>query len=99
MADSYTTTASVDFDQTAYDRVAYYALRPQLYFDQAADVRPTRQSMPGSAVVFTIVSDLSVASTALNESVDVSAVALADTQVTVTLAEYGNAVITTALLR
>lgn len=99
MPDAYTTTASLDFDQTAYDRVAYWALRPELYFDAVADVGPTNQSMPGSSVVFTIMSDLAVASTALNESVDVTAVALADTQVTLQLAEYGNAVLTTALVR
>jgi N4-gp56 family major capsid protein len=57
------------------------------------------QSMNGSNVKFTIQSDLSAATTALSESTDVSAVAMADTQVTVTLVEYGNAVITTALLR
>lgn len=99
MADSYTRTDDVDYDQTAYDRMAYFALRPQLYFDPVADVKPTRQAMPGSAVVFTIQSDLAVASTALDESTDVDAVALGDSQVTLTLAEYGNAVITTAKLR
>lgn len=99
MADAYTTTASVAWDQTAYDRLAYFALRPELYFDPVADVQPTRQSMPGAAVVFTFITDLSVASTALNESVDVDAVALADSQITLTLVEYGNAVITTAKLR
>src|ERR1035437_681092 len=99
MADSYTTVSSLDYVQTAYDRLAYFALRPQLHFDNVADVKPTRQSMPGSSVVFTIQNDLAVASTSLNESVDVSAVALSDSQVTVTLAEYGNAAITTALLR
>ena len=76
-----------------------FALRPQLYFDAVADVQPTRQSMPGSAVVFTIVNDLAPSTTVLNESTDVSAVALSDSYVTLTLAEYGNAVITTALLR
>lgn len=96
---AYTRTADVDYDQAAYDRMAYFALRPELYFDAVADVQPTRQSMPGSSVVFTIQSDLAVASTALNESTDVTPVALADTQVTVTLAEYGNAVATTALIR
>src|SRR5690242_13640460 len=96
---AYTRTADVDYDQAAYDRMAYFALRPELYFDGVADVQPTRQSMPGSSVVFTIQSDLAVASTALNESTDVTPVAMADTQVTITLAEYGNAVATTALLR
>lgn len=99
MSDALTTTASLDIDQAAYDRLAYFALRPQLYFDSVADVKPTNQAMPGSSVIFTIVSDLSAATTALDESTDVDTVAMADSQVTVTLAEYGNAVKTTAKLR
>jgi N4-gp56 family major capsid protein len=99
MADAMTTTASVGLDQTAYDRLAYFSLRPELFYDAVADVQPTRQSMPGSAVVFTIIADLGVASTTINESVDIDAVALSDSQVTVTLAEYGNAVNTTMKLR
>lgn len=99
MADAYTNTASLSIDQTAYDLMAYHALRPQLIFDAMADVKPTRQSMPGTAVVFTIISDLSIATTALNQSTDVDAVAMSDSQVTVTLVERGNAVITTKLIR
>ena len=99
MSDALTTTASVTLVQAAYDRLAYFALRPQLYFDQAADVQPTAQSMPGSTVTFTIMNDLAIANTALNESVDVAAVALSDATVTVTLAEFGNSAITTAKLR
>ena len=76
MPDAYTTTAALDFDQAAYDLATYYALRPELYFDAVADVQSTNQSLNGSSVVFTITNDLAVASTALNESVDVSAVAL-----------------------
>jgi len=97
--DAYTTQGSVDFSKAAYDRMAYFALRPELYFDQAADVQPTAQSMPGSSVAFTIVNDLSIASSALTEQNDVATVALSDSQVTLTLAEYGNAVLTTAKLR
>jgi len=97
--DSYTTSGSVDFSKAAYDRMAYFALRPELYFDQAADVQPTAQSMPGSSVAFTIVNDLSIASSALTESNDVAVTSLSDSQVTLTLAEYGNAVLTTAKLR
>lgn len=99
MPDAYTTTGSVDIEQTAYDRLVRYALRPKLHFRNVVDVRPTRQAMPGSAVIFTLVDDLSIASTALNESTDVDAVALSDSQVTLTLTEHGNAVITTAKLR
>jgi N4-gp56 family major capsid protein len=94
-----TTTSSLSVDQTAFDRIAYFALRSELLFDQAADVQPTTQSMPGSAVTFTIFSDLSAATSTLNEVTDVTPVALSDSQVTVTLAEYGNAVVTTAKLR
>lgn len=99
MADAYTTTGTSGWDQAAYERLVYFALRPELYFDMFADVKPTNQSMPGTSVIFTQLADLSVASTALNESVDVDAVALSDSTVTVTLAEYGNAVITTQKLR
>ena len=94
-----TQTSSLSVDQTAFDRIAYFALRSELLFDQAADVMPTAQAMPGSAVTFTIFSDLSPATSTLNEVTDVTPVALSDSQVTVTLAEYGNAVVTTAKLR
>ena len=97
MAD--TVQASTDFAQTAYDLMTYYALRPQMYFDAVADVQPSNQSQAGSAVKFTVMNDLAFATTALNESTDVTPVAISDSQVTVTLAEYGNAVTTTALAR
>lgn len=98
MSDVYTGSATLDSVQAAFDRTAYFAQRPQLFFDQVATVKPTNQAMPGSSVKFTIYTDLSVATTALVESVDVDAVALNDGQVTVTLTEHGNAVITTAKL-
>jgi hypothetical protein len=49
-----TTTSSLSVDQVAFDRLAYFALRSELLFDQAADVQPTQQAMPGSGVTFTI---------------------------------------------
>jgi len=99
MADAYTGQSTLDFSKAAYDRMAYFALRPELYFDAAADVQPTHQSMPGASVAFTIVNDLAIQASALTETSDVSTVALSDSQVTLTLAEYGNAVLTTAKLR
>lgn len=99
MADAYTTTGSVTYDQTAYDRLVYFALRPELFFDRVADVGPTRQSMPGASVVFNFATELAAAVTPLSEAVDVDAVAMANTQLTLTLVEYGNAVITTAKIR
>ena len=97
--DAYTGSSTLDFSKAAYDRMAYFALRPELYFDAAADVQPTAQSMPGSSVAFTIVNDLPIQASALTETTDVSTVALSDSQITLTLAEYGNAVLTTAKLR
>jgi N4-gp56 family major capsid protein len=55
--------------------------------------------MPGSAVTFTIFNDIAAATSTLNEVTDVTPTALSDSQKTVTLAEYGNAVVTTAKLR
>lgn len=94
-----TTTSSLSVDQVAFDRLAYFALRSELLFDQAADVQPTRQAMPGTGVTFTIFNDIAAATSTLNEVTDVTLTALSDSQVTVTLNEYGNAVVTTAKLR
>ena len=96
---AYTQTSSLSVDQVAFDRLAYFALRSELLFDAAADVQPTNQSMPGTGVTFTIFNDLATATSTLSETTDVTAPALSDSQVTVTLNEYGNAVITTAKLR
>jgi N4-gp56 family major capsid protein len=79
-----------------WDRAMYFSLRPELYFDRFADVKSTNAAPDkGSSVKFTITTDMAVASTAINESVDIDAVALADSQVTLTLDEYGNAAVTT----
>lgn len=94
-----TQLSSLSVDQVAFDRLAYFALRSELLFDQAADVQPVQQAMPGTGVTFTIFSDISAATSTLNEVTDVTPVALSDSQVTVTLNEYGNAVVTTAKLR
>lgn len=99
MADVLSTTSSSNWDTTAYEQLAYFALRPENYFDAFCDVKPTRQSHPGAAVIFNITSDLSVVSTAINQSVDVDSVAVTDTNVTVTLSEYANVAKSTKKLR
>ena len=96
---AYTQASSLSVDQQAFDRIAYFALRSELLFDAVADVQPTNQAMPGSSVTFTIFNDLAAATSTLTETSDVTAVAMSDSQVSVTLAEYGNAVLTTAKLR
>lgn len=100
MADAYTSTASAaGLSLTAYNLLAEGPLRAELYFDQLADVQPTRQNNKGASVVFTKYADLAPAVTPLAETVDVDAVALTTTPLTVTLDEYGAAMITTAKLR
>jgi len=94
-----TQLSSLSVDQVAFDRLAYFALRSELLFDQAADVQPVQQAMPGTGVTFTIFADIAAATATLNEVTDVTPTALSDSQVTVTLNEYGNAVVTTAKLR
>ena len=94
-----TQASSLSTDQAAYDRLAYFALRSELLFDQAADVQATNQAMPGSSVIFTIFSEMAAATSTISETTDLTPVTMADSQVTVTLAEYGNTVNTTAKLR
>lgn len=95
MPDVMTVAGSLNRNQTMWDRAIYYDLRPELYFDRFAEVSATDATPDkGGVVKFTLWTDMAVASTALNESVDVDAVALADSQITLTLVEYGNAVIT-----
>jgi len=99
VADAYTTTTALDFSTKAYERLFYPALRPAAMYDQLADVFATRQSHPGSSVQFNIFNDLAVASTPLNETQDVSAVAASDSTVTATLNEYGNVILRTKALQ
>ena len=94
-----TQASSLSVDQQAFDQIAYFALRSEMLFDAAADVQPVAQSMPGSSVTFTIFSELADATSTLSETVDLTPTTMADSQVTVTLAEYGNTVNTTAKLR
>ncbi len=80
---------------TSYQRSAFFALREGVIFDQFAKVKPGDVTSPGTPVSFLFWDDLSVATTALTETVDVDARALGDSQVTVTPAEYGDAVLLT----
>ena len=102
MADYYaaeTGTGNLSVDQTAFEKLAYFALRDEMYFDQFADVQATNATNPGATVTFTIFQNMAAATTALGEAEDVTPVALSDSQVSVTLNEYGNATVTTAKLR
>lgn len=99
MPDVFTDTTTLTQATTAYERLSYFALRPELYFPAVADVKPTRQSHPGSAVLFNIYNDIAPAITPLSQTTDVDAVAVSDSEVTISLNEYGNAAITSARIR
>lgn len=96
---AYTQVSSLSLNQTAFEKLAYFALRPEMYFDQFAEVEATNATNPGATHTFTIFQDLAVADSEISEVTDVSPVALSNSQVSVTMKEYGNAVVTTAKLR
>ena len=108
MPNAYTDTSSTSFGgtvggaglvQKAYDRLLEFALRSEPLIRSVADKRPARQSIPGSTVVLQKYVDLDAKTSTLSETVDPDAVALATpTTVTVTLNEYGNAVLVTRAL-
>lgn len=91
-----TTASTLSVNKAAYEQLAYFALRPELFFDSMATVKATHESHRGTTVQFTFNSDMAVATTALTDGTDITPVAMADTTVVVTPLEYGNAVQLTA---
>lgn len=86
-----------------YNLAALHAFRASFVFRRVADVKWAggrgAQPMPGNSVSFTLISALSPATTPLAEATEPTPVNMADTQKTVTLVEYGNAVKNTKKLR
>lgn len=99
MAITNTGTSNLDLVINGYEKLAYFSLRPELYYDALCEVQATDLTNPGATLKFTIFNELAPATTALTETSDVTPVTIDDSQVTVTLAEYGNAVQTSAKLR
>lgn len=91
-----TTASTLSVNKAAYEQLAYFALRPELFFDSLATVKATNETQRGTSVTFTFNSELAAATTALTDGTDITPVAMADSQVTVTPLEYGNAVQLTA---
>jgi N4-gp56 family major capsid protein len=108
MANQYTSTASTSLGgsvggaglvQKAYDRLLEFALRSEPLIRSVADKRPARQAFPGSTVVLQKYVDLDQATSTLTETTDPDAVSLTTpTSITITLNEYGNAVLVTRAL-
>lgn len=100
MANAFTGTAAfANLVQPAFDRLVEFQLRAQPLHREVADKKPAQQAMPGSSVTFELYNDLAQATATLTETIDPDAVAIGNpTTVSVTLAEYGNAVLRTRLL-
>lgn len=98
MADAFQYSGNLPYSTLAYQRAAYFSLRPPLMYDSLADVFATQQSHPGSSVQFNILADLAIASNPINELADVGAVATSASSVSATLNEYGNALVRTKAL-
>lgn len=85
---------------TALDLEVAKYLREEPIFRPFTDSRPERQSYPGKVVQKTVRGELALATTALNETLDVDSVGPpADRQFTITMNEYGNVLQQTNLLR
>ena len=93
------TVGAAGLVQKAYDRLLEFALRSEPLLRSVADKRPARQAIPGSTVVLQRYVDLDAKTSTLTETTDPDAVALTTpTSVTITLNEYGNAVLVTRAL-
>lgn len=101
MANETLTTSLTDLAATtAYDLIANKPLRAKLIHEQFATKRSTRESHQGATVQFPFVGDLTLSVTPLSDEVsDAPQEALSDTAVTVSMAEYGRVVATTAKVR
>lgn len=106
MANVFTGTAAIanqtgpyNLIQAAYDKMVEFQLRSEPLFRAFADKRPVSVDKPGSSIILQKFNDLAVQTTALTENVDPDSVAISDTTpVTITLNEYGAAVLSTEKL-
>jgi N4-gp56 family major capsid protein len=79
---------------TVYDLAVLEAYRSKNIFRRFADVKWSESAAPvrGNPVTFTLITALSTATSALAETTEPTPVTLNDSQKTITLAEYGNAI-------
>jgi N4-gp56 family major capsid protein len=101
MVNAFTDTSAMsNAVQTAYDKQFEFALRSQPLFRAVADKRPHNLTAPGQSIVLERYQDMATATTPLTETTDPDSVAIGNpTTTTLTLAEYGNPVLTTRKLR
>lgn len=102
MATIFTTTTALAAEvQTYYDQAVMFGFMPELYFDGFCEEKYSTSSTPqrGESVTFTKITDLTESTTPLNETTDVDGQAMGDSQVIITLYEYGDAVTLTEKLK
>lgn len=94
------TVGSAGLIQQAYDRLIEFQLRATPMLRQISDKRPANQTIPGSTVSLQIFRDLDKATSALDETPDLDAVAFGTPFIkNILLKEYGNAAISTRKLQ
>lgn len=94
-----TATPDVGWDRVAYDLATYFPFYYELHYDKFASVKSTRATSRGASIVFNKTNSLALADTPIDESVDITASVLSEADVSISMAEYGNAAKTTAKLR
>lgn len=95
-----TTSTDLDTLVTATHHLEpFYALRPQLIWDELVEVDHQPATHNGNSHNWNFYNDMAVQTSALNEVTDVTPVTLTDSQRQVSVFEYGAAVLTTGLLR
>lgn len=95
-----TTTTTMDSNVvTAYDKqYLNNFFKRQLFFDVVNWYTPVGSDLKGLTVKQPVIEKLAIASTALTEGTDATPVALNDSELSMTIYEYGNAIETTSLL-
>jgi N4-gp56 family major capsid protein len=95
-----TTTTDLDTLVTTTHHVEpFYALRPQLIWDELAEMDHQPATHNGNTHNWNFYADMAAATTPLNEVTDVTPTTLSDTQRQVSVSEYGAAILATGLLR
>jgi len=96
------TTVLTDLVQSAYDQAVLFGFLPENRFSQFCEHKEWNRAtapVPGDDIVFTIIAQLTAATTPLSETVDPGPQSMTETQKTLTLEEYGKLITRTSKLK
>lgn len=105
MAVQRTDTAGFNFDKKAWELLAHFALRPQLFYDGWATVKAGETSHPSRKIGFTFMTDIAPLGGGtrnyglLSEDGDATEQTFGDSSIEVEIKEYGAVIKTTKFLR